>query len=76
MIHLRNYGRAIDDLDTAIRLNPSFSAAFLNRGVAYGLRDEHDRAIADLTEAIRLDPTFAAAYGPGRGSTSPAEDEG
>jgi tetratricopeptide (TPR) repeat protein len=62
MIHLRNYGRAIDDLNTAIRHNPSYSAAFLSRGVAYGLRGEHDRAIADFTDAIRLDPRNVAAY--------------
>ena len=59
---MQDYGRAIEDLDNAIRLNPSYSEAFVNRGLAYAHQREHERAIADFTMAIRLDPRNAAAY--------------
>jgi tetratricopeptide (TPR) repeat protein len=62
MIYMQNYSRAIEDLDNAIRLNPSYSEAFVNRSLAYAHQREHERAIADFTEAIWLEPRNADAY--------------
>jgi len=58
----KDYDRAIQDYDQAIRLNPSFADAFNNRGNAYYYKKDYDRAIQDYTEAIRLNPSFALAF--------------
>ncbi len=51
------------DFDEAIRLDPTFAAAFNNRGhLWHQNKRDLDRAMADYDEAIRLDPTFAAAF--------------
>ena len=57
----KDYDRAIQDYDEAIRLDPKFKIAFNNRGVACNNKKDFDRAIKDFDEALRLDPTFAAA---------------
>jgi Tfp pilus assembly protein PilF len=49
-------------LNNAIRLNPSYSDAFVNRDLAYAHQRVYELAIADFTEAIRLDPRNAAAH--------------
>lgn len=58
----RDYDRAIDDLDHAIRLAPDLAAAYGMRGAAHGARNEYDLALKDFDEAIRLDPKFAYNY--------------
>jgi tetratricopeptide (TPR) repeat protein len=55
----REYDRAIQDFDEAIRRNPKYANAFCNRGAAYQTKREYDRAIADYDEAIRLNPKDA-----------------
>ena len=40
----------------------NLTAAYTNRGVAYGKKGEVDRAIADFDKAIALDPKLAFAY--------------
>ena len=59
---LRQYQRAIQDYDEAIRLNPQDAEAYNNRGFAYFSLGQHQRAIQDLDEAIRLNPQYAMAY--------------
>jgi tetratricopeptide (TPR) repeat protein len=49
-----------------IRLDPSFSAAFLNRGKAYFNMKDYARAIADYNAAIQLDPVSGASSGRGK----------
>src|SRR5262245_40461593 len=53
---------ALPDLNTAIRLRPTFARAFFDRGQLRFSRDDVPQAITDLSEAIRLDPKFAVAY--------------
>src|ERR1700683_3224373 len=43
----REYDRAIQDYDQAIRLNPNYAEALSNRGTAYNDKREYDRAIQD-----------------------------
>jgi tetratricopeptide (TPR) repeat protein len=62
----RDYDRAIQDYNEAIRLNPSLAASFYGRGIAYNRKGDFDHAIEDQDEAIRLNPKFAVAYD-GRG---------
>jgi tetratricopeptide (TPR) repeat protein len=59
---LGDLDRAISDFSEAIRLDPKYVRARVNRGRAFIEKLEFDEAVADLTEAIRLDPKFAPAF--------------
>jgi tetratricopeptide (TPR) repeat protein len=61
-VEKRDYDRAIQDYNEAIRLNPNAANSFYGRGVAYNRKGDFDRAIQDQNEAIRLNPNFAVAY--------------
>ena len=52
---MANYGKAIE-------LNPTYSLAYRNRGLAYLLRRELELAIADLDRTIKLDPGNSTTY--------------
>jgi tetratricopeptide (TPR) repeat protein len=54
--------RAIADYSAAIRLNPKYIQALINRGVAYWMKGDSDRAIADYSAAIQHDPNNAVAF--------------
>jgi tetratricopeptide (TPR) repeat protein len=58
----RNYDRAIDDFNAAIRLDPKYAIGLNNRGLAYYRKGQINRAIEDYDEAIRLNPTYALAF--------------
>ncbi len=53
---------AIDQYDIALELDPRFTWAHNNRGVAYYDKGGLNRAIQDFNKAISLDPKFAAAF--------------
>ena len=53
---------AIEYYSQAIRLDPGYSAAYYNRGLAYHDLKQYRRSIQDYNEAIRLDPEFTSAY--------------
>ena len=53
---------AIADFSEAIRLDPRFDDAFLQRGQASFRIGNVERAIADFTQALELDPRSFAAY--------------
>ena len=50
------------DLSTAIRLDPSESLPYLNRGGVWLEKHDVDRAIKDLNKAIALDPQCDGAH--------------
>ncbi len=50
------------ELTRAIELNPAFSNAYYERGLAYGRRGKYSEAIADFSKSIELNPKDAAAY--------------
>jgi tetratricopeptide (TPR) repeat protein len=58
----REYDEAIADLTEAIRLDPTYSAYYSNRGRTYNAKKEYDRAILDLNESIRLNPANSLPY--------------
>lgn len=58
----RDWDRAIQDYDQAIRLDPDFALARNNRGSAYQHKGDYERALRDYNNAIRLDSTFAVAF--------------
>lgn len=58
----REFERAIADFTAAIKINPKFRDAYLNRGYAWYSARDWARAIADYTAAIKIDPDFARSY--------------
>jgi tetratricopeptide (TPR) repeat protein len=58
---LKDYEKAIDDFDEAIRYDPMFAAAYLGRATVYLNRKDYQPAIRDLDTAIGLTPKYAAA---------------
>jgi tetratricopeptide (TPR) repeat protein len=59
----QDYDRAIEDFNEAIRLDPEYTDAYINRGRAWYVKKEYDKAIKDYDEAIRLEPKHnSAAY--------------
>ena len=53
---------AIADYTEAIRLNPHYVYAYVNRGIEWMVKGNYDKAIADHNEAIRLNPGYAVTY--------------
>ena len=47
---------AIEDFNRAIRINPSYTSAYMHRGDAYRKAGNFERAIADFDRALQLDP--------------------
>ena len=58
----RNYDRATDALQEALRLNPNFAEAHLELGIIALSQGKAAPAIADLEKAVTLDPSLAAAH--------------
>lgn len=52
----RNYDKAIACFDQTISLDPDYTDAYINRGVAYAAKGDNARAIADYDLALRLSP--------------------
>jgi tetratricopeptide (TPR) repeat protein len=53
---------AIADYTQAIRLDPNFDYAYINRGLCRFQLKDFQGAIADYTQALRINPNFAYAY--------------
>jgi tetratricopeptide (TPR) repeat protein len=49
-------------IDSKTATPADLTAAFVNRGFAYGAKQQYSRAVADFDEAIRLTPNDAAAF--------------
>lgn len=67
--HNGDLNGAIADLDHAIRLDPKYSAAYIDRGIIYYRLRQFDRAFADLTRAKRIEKRLEKA---GRLKSAPA----
>ena len=53
---LKDYDRALADLDIALKLAPNDAYSYSLRGEAWYMKKDYKRAIADLDAAIKLDP--------------------
>lgn len=60
--NVANQDFAIEDYTEAIRLKPDYSAAYLNRAVAFSSLKMYGKAIRDCDEVIRLAPNFGLGY--------------
>jgi len=58
----REYDKAIENFDQALKLNPNLAEAYNNRGNAYRHKGEFDKAIDDYNKALKLNPNDADAY--------------
>jgi len=54
--------RAVADFSEAVRADPQFADAYLQRGNAWFRNGETEKAIADFNKAIGLDARHASAY--------------
>lgn len=59
---LKEYDKALDDFDNAVRLDEKNPEHYLNRAALSVLTQDQDRAITDLTKAIDLAPRATGAY--------------
>lgn len=55
-IAIGNTDRALDDLSQALRLNPKYQLAFVNRAYIHETQNRKDQAIADYRMGIQLNP--------------------
>lgn len=58
-VQQRQFQRALDDENAAIRREPSVGLAYFFRSMAYGGLGASDKASVDAQTAVRLDPTLA-----------------
>ena len=58
----QQYAKALSDLDEAVRLNPTFDRAYVNRATPYSMLREDQMAMSDFDRSIDLDPTNPIAY--------------
>lgn len=59
---LKNYAKALDDFNSAIKSDPKASLAFIGRAEAYLALGEDDKSLHDLEQALKLDPMQPHAY--------------
>lgn len=59
---LKQYDRALADLDDAIRMEPHYPIAFSARAQIRALKNDRNGAIADFTRAIELEPDSVGPY--------------
>ena len=58
-IGLKNYEKALDDYDTAIRLTPKVARLYAHRAAAFGHLRNFRMAVRDYTQAVLLDHSVA-----------------
>jgi tetratricopeptide (TPR) repeat protein len=61
-IDLKNYDKAISDLNNAINIYQQNSEAYFLRGAVSAIKKEYEKAILDYNKAIEYDTTKISAY--------------
>lgn len=62
LVGLKQFDKAIEDFEEAIKHNPKNDDAYKRRGNAYRRLKQYERAIEDYNMAIELNPNYADAY--------------
>jgi tetratricopeptide (TPR) repeat protein len=57
-----NYDDAIEDINKAIKLYPTFAYSYYNRANLHAISNKLPEAYDDYTKAIELNPNFGEAY--------------
>ena len=65
---IQDFQNAIEQYSEAIKLNPEYTYAYTNRGIAKDILGQRERAIEDFDIAISIDPKNYKAYN-GRASS-------
>ena len=60
--HLKQFDRAMADLDEVLRLDPGCTAALDARAELHAYKDHRDPAFADINRAIEIEPTTSCLY--------------
>jgi len=60
--HRGNYGRAVEDFDRAIEINPDDDKAYFDRGYAYNGMGNYMRSVEDFSRAIEINSGSAQFY--------------
>ena len=58
-----DFGRALENYDQAVHLQPGYAEAYFNRAAVHLANGDTERALCDCGQAIRLKPRFAEALG-------------
>jgi tetratricopeptide (TPR) repeat protein len=61
-ISKKQYEKAIEDSEKAIKYNPDYSRLYYNRSFAYSALNKKDEALKDLNSAITKDESYMVAY--------------
>jgi tetratricopeptide (TPR) repeat protein len=59
---MRDLGRAMEMLSTAVKLNPTHSPSYFQRGLIFHEIRQYTLAVKDYTMVIGLNPKSGAAY--------------
>ncbi|MGL1190081.1 tetratricopeptide repeat protein, partial [Vibrio parahaemolyticus] len=58
----RGFDRPGLDGNQPLKMNPAFSLAFNDRGVAFAAKGEFDRAITDYNQSLKLNSAYSVAF--------------
>lgn len=61
-VKLRDYDKAIFDLDRCLQLEPTATNALMQRAVAHAEMRNVEQAVRDVSKVIEIDPKFPKAY--------------
>lgn len=59
---MNNFVEAISYFDQAIKLKPNEMMAYVNRGIAYEMKEDYQSSVGDFSKVIELFPTWFGAY--------------
>lgn len=59
---LKQYDTALAHYSQALKLDPAYAAAYLNRGVVQQARQQYSQAVTDYTSALKYDPKLIQGY--------------
>jgi tetratricopeptide (TPR) repeat protein len=58
----KDFDKAIENYTAALNLNPKYSTAYFNRGLALKSKRQNEKALQDFDEAARLDPSYPEVF--------------
>ena len=61
-LQTKDYDKAIDYLNSSIKLNPNLPDAYNNRGIAFSNKKLYQKSIEDYNKALNLNKKFFDAY--------------